>query len=216
MYSRNFDAPKNLQTTTPKEIGVSKNDPSIPKEEYVRPVSSEDHILGNSDAPINIIEYSDTECPFCKNFHETMHRIIADYNGKVAWTYRHFPLHQIHPKAIPEAEATECAAELGGNDAFWKYLDRIFAITPSNNGLDLTLLPEIAAYANLDREAFQKCIDERKHAQKVADDYNNAVASGGRGTPYSILITKNGKKTILSGALSYDSIKTVVENALKN
>ncbi len=181
----------------------------------VRPVTSNDHILGNPDAPIIIIEYSDTECPFCKQFHSEIHKIVSDYTGQVAWVYRHFPLYQIHPKAIPEAEATECAAELGGNNAFWAYLDRIFEITPSNNNLNLALLPEIAKYVGLDQDAFQKCLDERRYAERVADDYNNAVESGGRATPYSIIISKDGKKDRLNGSLPYSSVKSVLDTLLQ-
>lgn len=202
---------------TPKQVksagtDAKQNGQQTKSADAIRPVSKEkDHILGNPEAPMIIVEYSDTECPFCKQFHSEMHTIVADYAGQVAWVYRHFPLHTIHPKAIPEAEATECAAELGGNSAFWAYLDRIFEITPSNNRLDLALLPEVATHIGLDRDAFQKCFDERRHAERVADDYNNAVESGGRGTPYSIIITKAGKKIPLSGSLPYSSIKATLD-----
>jgi protein-disulfide isomerase len=101
----------------------------------IRPVTEADHILGNPNAKIIIVEYSDLECPFCKQFHNTMHQIISN-NPDVAWVYRHYPIPQLHPKAFHEAEATECAWEQGGNDAFWKYTDTIYKITPSNNGLD--------------------------------------------------------------------------------
>ncbi|MDP3999069.1 MAG: DsbA family protein [bacterium] len=194
---------------------VLKNDPSVPKEEYLKPISSEDHILGNLSAPIKIVEYSDTECPFCKNFHLTMHQVVEEYGGQVAWVYRHFPLPQLHPKAPKQAEATECAAELGGNDAFWNYIDRIFKITPSNNGLDMALLPEIAEYVGLDRGSFQECLDSGRHEQKIADDYNSAVESGGRGTPFSIIISKDGKKTVIPGTLPYSSIKSVIDKILQ-
>lgn len=209
--SRNDNASetKNGDTTT----GNERPTPSV---NNVRPVSKEkDHILGNPDAPIKIIEYSDTECPFCKQFHSEIQKIVADYDGQVAWVYRHFPLHQIHPKAIPEAEATECAAELGGNDAFWAYINRLYEITPSNNGLDLALLQDIAEHVGLDRTEFQTCFSERRHGQRVADDYNNAVDSGARSTPYSIIITKDGKKDSLAGSLPYDSIKSVLDTLLK-
>lgn len=210
MYSLNRE-PASQQI---KSVGtdVKQNGQQAKSADAIRPVSKEnDHILGNPEAPITIVEYSDTECPFCKQFHSEMHTIVADYAGQVAWVYRHFPLHTIHPKAIPEAEATECAAELGGNDAFWTYLDRIFEITPSNNQLDLALLPEIAKHIGLDQDAFQKCFDERRHAERVANDYNNAVESGGRATPYSIIITKTGKKISLSGSLPYSSIKATLD-----
>jgi len=89
-------------------------------------VTEKDHIIGDRNAELVIIEYSDTECPFCKTFHKTMKEVVQNYDGKVAWVYRHFPIAQLHSKASKEAEATECAAELGGNQAFWKYLDKIF------------------------------------------------------------------------------------------
>lgn len=199
-----------------ESASLAQNIQSAPSIDNVKPVSIDrDHILGNPAAPIKIVEYSDTECPFCKNFHETMHQMIQEYDGQVAWVYRHFPLHQIHPKAIPEAEATECVAELGGNTAFWAYLDRIFEITPSNNGLDLALLPEIAEFVGIDRTAFEECFNSRRHAQKIADNYNDAVNSGGRGTPYNVIIAPNGQKTALPGALPYSSVKTVLDKILE-
>src|SRR3989344_8885608 len=100
------------------------------------PVTEKDHILGNRNAELVIVEYSDTECPFCKVFHNTMKEVISAYGGEVAWVYRHFPIASLHSKASKEAEATECAAELGGNNMFWKYIDRLFEITVSNDSLD--------------------------------------------------------------------------------
>ena len=111
-----------------------------------RDVDENDHVLGNSNAPITIIEFSDTECPVCKKFHETMQKIMDEYgkDGEVKWVYRHFPLDQIHSKARKEAEATECANEIGGNEKFWEYINKIYEITPSNNGLDPAELLKIA------------------------------------------------------------------------
>jgi len=115
----------------------------------MKPVSDGDHILGDKNAPVKIVEFSDTECPFCKRFHTTMQQVVKDNNGQVAWVYRHFPLDQLHSKARKEAEATECAAELGGNEKFWAYLNRLMEVTPANNGLDPAELLTIASYAGL-------------------------------------------------------------------
>ena len=100
----------------------------------LKPISAEDHILGKLDAPIIIVEYSDLECPFCKVFHRTMHEVMDKYgkDNKVAWIYRQFPIDSLHSKARKEAEATECANELGGNDGFWKFTDEVFGTTNSN------------------------------------------------------------------------------------
>jgi len=143
----------------------------------VKPVSAEDHIFGNPDAPIKIVEFSDLECPFCKRYHPTLKKIMEDYgkDGKIAWVYRHFPLESIHSKAPKEAEASECAAELGGNAKFWSYVDRLYQVTPSNNGLDLKMLPKIAEDIGIDRGNFENCLASGKHAQKVSDQSDDAI-----------------------------------------
>lgn len=181
----------------------------------VRTIAEDEHILGDSDAPVKIIEYSDTECPFCKRFHATMQDVVKEYDGKVAWVYRHFPLDTLHPKARKESEATECAAELGGNEKFWAYINRLYEVTPSNNGLAASELPNIAAYVGLDAAKFNECLSSGRQAQRVAKDYNEAVAAGGRGTPYSVVISASGKKTTIPGALPLESVKQLVDEALR-
>ena len=105
----------------------------------VRPVSAErDHIYGNPDAPISLIEYSDFECPYCKRFHVTAKSVVEAFDGKVNWVYRHFPLAFHNPGAQKQAEASECASELGGNDAFWKYTDALYARTKSGGSESLS------------------------------------------------------------------------------
>lgn len=180
-------------------------------------ISTSDHILGNPDAPVKIVEYSDTECPFCKSFHNTMKQVIDEYgkDGKVAWVYRQFPLTQLHSKAAKEAEATECANELGGPDKFWAYLDRLFAVTPSNNGLDPAELPKIAQYVGLDVAKFNTCLNSGKYVKHIGEDAQNARATGGNGTPWSIVVAKNGKKYPLSGAQPYASVKQLIDLALQ-
>ncbi len=184
----------------------------------MRAVSSDDHVRGNPDAPVKIVEYSDTECPFCKRFHTTMQQVMDEYgkDGRVAWVYRHFPLDQLHPvKARNEATAFECANELGGNDKFWEYADRLYEVTPSNNGLDQAELPKIAAYVGLDTAKFKTCLTSGKFTKHIEDDVQNATATGGNGTPWSIVVAKNGKKYPLSGAQPYESVKQLVEIALQ-
>lgn len=90
------------------------------------PINETDHIKGNEDAKIVLIEYSDFECPFCQKFHLTMLQILNDYENDIAWVYRHFPLDAIHKKARPFAIASECAYSQKGNDAFWKMSDIFF------------------------------------------------------------------------------------------
>ena len=101
---------------------------------------------------MKVVEFSDLECPFCKRFHATMQQTVAAYGGQVAWVYRHFPIDQLHSKAPKEAEATECAAELGGNDKFWAYTNRLMEVTPANNGLILPNLPRLQYSSGLMRK----------------------------------------------------------------
>lgn len=183
----------------------------------IAPVSASDHILGNPNAKIVIVEYSDTECPFCKRYHQTLKQVMENYgkDGSVAWVYRHFPIASLHAKAQKEAEATECAAEQGGNTAFWKYIDRLYEITPSNDGLDPAQLPIIAKEVGLDVNAFNTCLSNGRMAAKVKAQYDEGVTAGARGTPYSVLLTKNEKIPITQGALPYENLKTILDSLLK-
>lgn len=191
--------------------------PSVEKPVGVKPVTGEDHILGNPDADVKLIEFSDLECPFCKRVHPTLKQVVEQYGkeGKVAWVYRHFPLDSIHPKADKEAEASECAAELGGNDAFWRYVDKVYEVTPSNNGLDPALLPKIAGDLGLDAAKFNECLESGKYAAKVEGHTQEAVAAGGNGTPYTIVVAKNGKTFPIFGAVPFSDFQAAIEEALK-
>lgn len=180
-------------------------------------ITKDDHVRGNPNAPVKIVEYSDPECPFCKAFHPTMEKVMAEYGakGQVAWIYRHFPLDQIHSKAREEIEAIECAGDVGGNVKFWEYLDRVFEVTPGNNGLDLALLPTIAQDLGLDAEKFAVCRAEDKFASKIDASYKSGLAAGVRGTPHSIIIGKDGTQYVVNGAQPYDTVKQMIDAALK-
>lgn len=185
----------------------------------LRPVSrGRDHIRGNPNAPVTLIEYSDFECPFCKSFHLTVKKVVDESRGQVRWVYRHFPLDEIHPvKARKEAAASECAAELGGNEAFWKFADRFFELTPSNNKTDTdTVLPQIAREIGLDAAKFASCLASGRHDRRVEEDLQNAFATGGRGTPWSIIVSKSGKILPLSGAQPFAAVKQLIDLALQD
>lgn len=180
------------------------------------PVTERDHIIGTRNAALVIVEYSDTECPFCKIFHSTMKEVVNTYGGEVAWVYRHFPIAQLHTKAAKEAEATECASELGGNQTFWNYTDRIFEVTNSNNSLDPSELPKIAKAVGLDEAAFNACLSSGRYTEFVKKSVEEAVKAGARGTPYSVIIAKDGQKVVINGAEPVAMIKTKIDTLLKN
>lgn len=185
--------------------------------EAMKAISGNDHIRGNPNAPVKIVEYSDTECPFCKRFHSTMKEVMDTYgkDGKVAWVYRHFPLDQLHSKARKEAVALECANEQGGNDKFWSYADRLYEITPANNGLDPAELPKIAEFVGLDTAKFNTCLASTKYDAHIEEEVQNATATGGNGTPWSIVVGAKNKKYPLSGAQPYASVKQLIDLALQ-
>jgi len=106
--------------------------PALKLNDIPAPSNQEDHWRGSTDARYVMIEYSDLECPFCRRFHATAQQVLDDYSDQVAWVYRHLPLTSIHPRAQLEAEASECAAELGGREAFWTFVDAVFDRTKSN------------------------------------------------------------------------------------
>lgn len=199
--------------------GVGGREQAADTDINIAPVTEDDHIRGEISAPVKIVEFSDLECPFCARFHSTMQRIIEEYEGEVAWIYRHFPLDSLHSKARIEAAASELAAELGGNDAFWAYIDRLFEVTPSNDRLSLSELAQIAEDIGLPREPFEELVaeDDRrggKFADKIEAHYQDAIASGGSGTPYSVIITASGKTFPLSGAQPYENVKAAIGQAL--
>jgi protein-disulfide isomerase len=161
----------------------------------MRPVTSADHILGNPNAPIKIVEYSDTECPYCRIFAPTIEKIVSDYgpSGDVAWVYRSYPLSEIHKNSIHEAEAMECAASLGGNEKYWTFLKRIYEVTPSvtsqsPDGLDQGQLPVIAKFAGLDVKAFNTCLSGDSMKSKVLADVADGTNAGVNGTPFNIFV----------------------------
>src|SRR3989344_5602532 len=156
----------------------------------VRPVSKSDHMRGNPDALVKIVEYSDFECPYCK---------------------------QLHPvKARSESVASECVNEIGGNDAFWRFANRFFELTPSNNQTDIaTIIPQIVRELGIDEQSFNTCMDSGKYDERIESDIANAFETGGRGTPWSIVIAPNGKTFQLSGAQPYASVKQLIEIALQ-
>jgi protein-disulfide isomerase len=181
----------------------------------VRPVDEKDHIRGNPNAPIMIVEYSDYECPFCSQFHTTMQRAIEKYGttGKVAWVYRHFPLKQLHPNAPKIAAASECVSELGGNTAFWKFTDFVFTEKPIEkiNGqdrlgfTDMKRLPEFAERAGVDKSRFELCNNSSKYDEAIATAITDAMKAGGTGTPHTLIVAGNEVKATLPGAIPFEN-----------
>ncbi len=184
------------------------------KAKDLRPVSAtEDHILGDPEAPISMVEYSDFECPFCKRFHPTAKALMEKNAGKVNWVYRHFPLQFHNPGAQKQAEASECAAELGGNEAFWRYSDLIYERTKAGGkGFPLKGLVPLAEEIGLDGKAFVECLDSGKMRERVEKDYQDGVKAGISGTPGVIFVNHaSGEVKTVAGAVPLAQLQSAVD-----
>lgn len=184
--------------------------PEAPPAGDVKPVDPQvDHIRGNPAASISVIEYSDFECPFCARNHPTMQQIVDTYGDDVNWVYRHFPL-SFHPNAQKAAEASECAAELKGNDSFWKMADMIM-----EKGADNTQLESYASAIGLNAAKFKDCLESGRMAARIQSDMTEGSASGVNGTPGNIVL-KNGTKEskMVSGAQPFSAFQAVIDAML--
>ncbi len=180
------------------------------------PVTASDHIIGNPNAKVIIVEYSDTGCYFCKVFHPTMHQIMSEYgkDGRVAWVYRHFASGKF-PNSKKEAEASECAAKQGGNTKFWEYINKIFEVTPSGDKLTLADLPRIATDIGLDVTAFNTCLESGEMTAIVEAGFTSGQKAGVNGTPHSFILVNKKVVDVIGGAQPYENVKAQIEAALK-
>lgn len=168
-------------------------------------INQNDVILGNPEAPVTLIEYSDYQCPFCqKFFKETEPLIRKNYieTGKVKMVYRDFPLPG-HPYAEPAAEAANCAKDQG---KFWAYHDAIFQ---KQNELPTLDYLKLANELGLDTNQFKKCLGDQKYKDKIKKDYEGGASIGVNGTPTFFI---NGKQII--GAQPYSVFEKAIEEAL--
>lgn len=179
----------------------------------IRPVSEDDYILGNPNASIVMIEYSDYDCPFCKQFHTTMHQILDEYGvtGRLAWVYRQFPLVDLHPNATSISEAALCVGDIGGNSAFWTFSDIVFESRQNSEFTNITKLPEFAVAAGVDKALFNDCVASDRMLDDLKADMADGLAAGAQGTPYTVIQVGN-QQEVINGALPYDAVKAIVEN----
>ena len=183
-------------------------------------VTDQDHIRGNKDAKVVLIEYSDYQCPYCNKFHPTMKEVMDNYGDQIAWVYRHFPL-SFHPYAQILGEASECVAAYAGNDAFWTFSDDIYA-SMSDESIydedgetisDETILSK-AVNAGANRDEIAKCLDNSEMTNKV----KNQAAAGGQagitGTPGTVIVSEKGGYELIPGALPYVQVEQMLQNHL--
>src|SRR3989338_7721986 len=187
-------------TTTPSQ-------PSAPAQPSAVQVSADDDVVkGDPNAPVEIIEFSDFQCPFCSRFYsDTLPQIQKEYidTGKVKLIYRDFPLSSIHPQATPAAEAAECAKEQG---KFWEFHDKLFENQAS---LSTASYKQWAQELGLNTQQFNDCVDKRKYQSEVTKDYQDGQAAGVTGTPSFFV---NGIN--IRGAQPFSAFKTIIDQEL--
>lgn len=174
-------------------------------------LSENDHIKGSPDADIIIFEFSDFECPFCVRLHPTLKKLVEDYDGKVAWVYKHFPI-GTHKYAMAKAIASECVAQLGGNDAFWKFTD---GLIEEGISAPMESLPGLAVAAGVDESAFNTCLENEETKDIAEGDLRLGVEYGVTGTPGNVIYNqKTGDIQLAPGALPYESFKQIIDSML--
>jgi protein-disulfide isomerase len=158
---------------------------------------------GPANAPIELIEFSDFQCPFCLRANPTVNQVLTTYGDRIHFVYRHYPL-PTHPSAKPAAEASECAAE---QNQFWQYHDRLFANPTKLGAADLK---QHAADLGLDTAKFDSCVETHKYKAKVEADQQAGSEVGVDGTPAFFI---NGR--MISGAQPFETFKHLIDEELE-
>lgn len=176
-------------------------------------VTDEDHIRGNRNAKVFLVEYSDFECPFCARFHPTMEQVIEEYGDDVGWEYRHYPL-SFHPNAQAAAEASECVAAQLGDEGFWTFGDELFDVTSVDGRLSADAIQEAAQAVGVNMTTFNSCLDSGEMEEKVTQQMAGGSAAGVTGTPGTIVVTEDGGQELIPGALPFEQVKVIIDNYL--
>ena len=179
-----------------------------------------DPIIGNPNAPITIIEFSDFQCPFCARFHiETLPSIMNEYidKGQVKLVFRDFPIQSIHPNAVPASIASECANEQG---KFKEMHDTLFENQNewSNQKLDNVIITfsKYASNMGLEEKEFDSCLKNGKYIDEIQKDLNDGRTYGITGTPGFFVGNEQIGFIELKGAQPFESFKKVIDTQLKN
>ncbi len=189
--------------------------PAIPPTNDTPATVDDDPMIGDEDAQITMIEFTDYQCPFCgRHFTQTHSQIKANYidTGKVKLITRDFPL-SFHPHAQKAAEATECADDQG---KFMEMHDKLFELqgTWSNTTDAPGTFKQYAADLGLNAGTFDTCLDSGKYKDEVAKDMADGSASGIDGTPGFWILGPDGQSQKISGAYPYESFKAAFDGML--
>lgn len=158
--------------------------------------------VGPPDAPVTVVEFSDYQCPACRQAHDTVLKVREAYKDKVRWYFKDFPLRK-HKDARKAAEAARCAAE---QNKFWEYQNVLYS---SPDELNQDRLERFAQELGLDKDRFTQCLNSEKYKAAVDKDIEDARKAGVDSTPVFIF---NGRMMV--GGLPLDQFKTIIEEEL--
>lgn len=194
-------------------------------------VNDSDHIIGSRDAKVIMVEYSDIGCTHCQALHETMERVVEEYDGSdFAWIFRHLPF-----RAPTEAHASECVADIAGEEAFWGFMSSAMKnaqTSPVTSEAELTALA--TSIPGVTKDAFEACQDDAPFVEDIQQDATEAQQAGAQGTPFNVFILQDGlseekeslvqnflggnarvsedkTKLVVSGALPYEGMKALID-----
>ena len=224
LYSSNLNSnqisEEDLQEAIAKlELKMLQN--QLPTQQAKPPVKisiDNDPIIGNPDAPITIIEFSDFQCPFCARFHvQTLPLLLEEYinQGKVKLVFRDFPIQNLHPNALPASVAAECANDQG---RFKEMHDALFDNQDQWNKLEtadaLALFSQYASEIKLDQDTFDSCLTNGEHIEEIRKDLEDGRDYGVSGTPGFFVGNDEIGFVELKGAQPYESFKKIIDAQL--
>lgn len=182
----------------------------------LHPVSLTDHIVGSPSAPVKLVEYADIDSSYSKTFQQTMEQLMAQYasGGQVAWVYRHLPLIDQHLYSAEHAEAAECISSLGGPSIFWRFIDALNSAAPGNVQFDPANYDSVVSSLGILPQSFDACMTAHTYQQRVSSDFQNGIAIGAGGSPFTVLLVKGQPPITLNGAIPYDGLKKIVDQAI--
>jgi protein-disulfide isomerase len=191
---------------TDANVNTQPQVPSEPQADATKlsPVTKDDHVRGDFNAPVTLILFSDFQCPYCASLNNSLDQVLANYKGKVRLVFRHFPL-SFHDQAEKAAEAAECAGEQG---KFWEMHDKIFAANEAGT-MSVDQWKKDAKTLGLKTSQFNDCLDSGKYADKISRQQAEGENAGVQGTPATFINSE-----LVSGALPYDSIKQIIDSKL--
>ena len=223
-YTSNFNSDEISQADLDEamaklELKILQN--QLPTEQPRPPVkisADNDPIIGDPNAPITIIEFSDFQCPFCARFHvQTLPSIYEEYidQGKVKLVFRDFPIQSIHPNALPASIAAECANDQG---RFKEMHDKLFENQNDWNKKEttaaLSMFIQYAEEIEIEKNEFESCLTSGKHINDIRKDLDDGREYGVTGTPGFFVGNDEIGYVELKGAQPFESFKKIIDAQL--